>query len=80
MNKQEKQAQLDKQRWIRSEKAKHDMGGTFEHCKFCKHKSEGVSTPYYNAVPHCNTTYEQRQKECPCATAYWNWTHRNSKK
>ena len=79
MNKYEKQAQLDKQRWIRSEKAKQDMGGTFEWCKFCEHRSDGISTPYYNALPHCNMTYELRKEQCPCQLAYRRWTHRNSK-
>jgi hypothetical protein len=78
--KTERQEQLDKRRWIRSEKAKADMGGTFEYCNYCNYKSKPINTPYYNGVPHCNTTYEQRVQECPCAVAYVKWSHRNRNK
>ena len=78
--KQQRQEQLDKRRWIRSENAKCDMGGTFEYCNFCGYKSNSINTHYYDGVPHCNTTYEQRLQECPCVSAYDRWTHRNRKK
>ena len=70
MTNPQKQEWLDKQRWIRSEKAKCDMGGTFDYCTVCKQRSTPVGTPYYNPIPHCNCSYEQRKQENTCAKAY----------
>ena len=79
MTNKQKQEHLDKQRWIRSENAKHDLGGSFNYCNYCDYKSTPIGTPYYNPCPHCNTTYEQRVKETPCAKAYNKYYHSKHK-
>lgn len=70
MNNPKRQEQLDKQRWIRSEKAKCDMGGTFDYCAVCEQRSAAIGTHYYTATPHCNCSYEQRKQDNTCAKAY----------
>ena len=79
MTNPERQDYLDRQRWIRSEKAKQDIGGTFNYCSVCKQRSGGIGTPYYIATPHCNCSYEQRKQDNTCAIAY-NKYYKNKNK
>ena len=79
MNNVLKQKQLDKQRWIKSEKAKQDLGGTFIYCNNCKHQSASIGTAYYTPTPHCNCAYEQRKVDNPCAVAYNRYYHTKNK-
>lgn len=78
MNNEKKQEFIDKKRWITSEKAQHDCGGTFDFCSCCEFRSTPIGTPYYNPIPHCNSTYEQRSANHTCAKAY-NKFHRKKK-
>lgn len=40
MKNSERQAKLDKQKWILSEQTGKDMCGSFEHCKKCKFEEQ----------------------------------------
>lgn len=62
MDLNEKQAELDKRKYIRSEKAGKDLGGKMRYCKGCKH----------NALGFCKIFQEQREKETACAVAWAN--------
>ena len=64
MTNQQRQASLDKQKWLESEKQKRDMSGDMPYCNYCE-----WSQP---AHPHwfCLGTHEQRVKACACAKAY----------
>lgn len=70
MTNKERQEQLDKARWIKSEHAMHDCGGQFEYCEQCEQRSTPISNTHYVSDYHCNMSYDNRQKTCACAKAY----------
>ena len=64
MTNQQRQASLDKQKWLDSEIAGCDLSGEMWYCKHCPHQ---VDTP---CGDYCSITHEQRVANCLCAKAY----------
>lgn len=64
MKNTERQASLDKQKWLESKKMGVDMSGAMTYCYDCDWQQP--------AKPQCTClgTHEQRVKACVCATAY----------
>ena len=61
-----KQKELDKRKYILSEKAETDLSGKMSYCYFCPHRSE----------MSCSASQEHREKERLCAVA---WCNKNGK-
>lgn len=61
MTNKERQASLDKRKWIESEKSKVDCSGTMIYCSFCEYRSSGFK---------CKATQQEREIKCLCAKAY----------
>ena len=80
MKNPQKQAAIDKRRWIAYEKANHDVGGTFKICSVCDHQHIAQSNAYYNGVTTCTMPYEERCKQYPCAKAETKYYHIKNKK
>lgn len=61
----ERQKSLDKKKWLESQKVSEDMTGLMFYCDYCVHKTSRNS---YKRK--CDTTQEQRERDCLCAKAY----------
>ena len=60
MTNKERQKQLDKKKWLESERCEFDCSGMLSYCHWCKHEESLV----------CKATQEERETACLCATAY----------
>ena len=60
MTNNERQAQLDKEKYIASEKLNMDMSGSMQYCRFCP----------YKANSKCQIEHEDRLADNTCAKAY----------
>lgn len=60
MTNKDRQASLDKQKWLESENEKRDMSGAMYYCGDCTHQ----------ICDYCTITHERRVATCVCATAY----------
>lgn len=56
-----KQAQLDKEKWLESEKNNEDMSGAMYYCDACEYQKNGYL---------CSATQLKREYMCLCAKAY----------
>ena len=63
MTNKERQASLDKKKWLESEQKRMDLSGVRGYCNACTHA--------HNLK--CNATQEKREQECLCAKAYNRW-------
>lgn len=61
MTNKERQASLDKRKWLESEKSKVDLSGNMIYCSFCEYCSNGI---------RCKANQTERDAKCLCATAY----------
>lgn len=61
MTNKERQASLDKKKWLASEKSKVDLSGIMYYCSYCEHCSSGFK---------CKASQTEREVKCLCATAY----------
>ncbi|MBQ2894960.1 MAG: hypothetical protein IJE92_05525 [Clostridia bacterium] len=59
MTNKDRQASLDKEKWLESEKMGVDMSGEMPYCGDCEHQLLG-----------CLATHEKRVENCLCAKAY----------
>lgn len=64
MKNTERQASLDKQKWLESEKMDMDASGYMTYCFHCEHRTDD------GFVYWCMTPHEQRVENCLCAKAY----------
>ena len=71
MTNKERQKSLDKKKWVASEKQKFDMSGFMAYCEYCN-KRGGLHG-------ECQTSQEERETKCLCATA-WNRKERKEAK
>jgi hypothetical protein len=67
MTNKERQAKLDKKKWLESEKECCDKTGEMPYCFYCLYQ-----TPYLM----CQATQEERENGCLCAKAYNKWVKR----
>ena len=63
MTNKQRQAALDKQKWIESEQQGQDLSGIRGYCNACT-KAKDL---------HCTATQAEREKEYLCAKAYNRW-------
>lgn len=61
----ERQAKLDKDKWLLSEKEGFDRTGEMPYCFYCI---------YQDTYLNCKATQEERESSCLCAKA---WNRRN---
>ena len=61
MTNQERQKQLDKQKWFRSEQYREDLSGKMTYCTACDKM---------NCLHRCTATQEERLRYSLCAKAY----------
>lgn len=64
MTNQQRQASLDKQKWLESETMGIDMSGCMLYCYHCEHQTDD------GFVDWCMIPHEERVEKCLCATAY----------
>lgn len=64
MTNKERQKNLEKKKWLESEKACQDLSGKMPYCKNCYYR--GMN---YDAIV-CLASQNKRETECLCATAY----------
>lgn len=62
MTNKQRQDNLDKKKWLESEKLGCNLGGAMDYCQNCEHASED------NTI--CLTTQEKRETEFLCAKNY----------
>ena len=62
----ERQASLDKKKWIESQSQGFDMSGCMLYCAKCEYADHSHPTDFGN----CKATQEQREKQCLCAKSY----------
>ena len=62
MTNKERQASLDKKKWLSSERWKINLSGGMSYCYYCKYKVMGAFD--------CKATQEEREGQCLCAKAY----------
>lgn len=60
MKNTERQASLDKQKWLDSEIVGEDLSGAMCYCDCCPHEIDD----------YCTITHEKRVETCACAKAY----------
>ena len=61
MTNQERQKQLDKQKWLRSKQYDEDLSGKMPYCITCDRK---------NCLHRCTAIQKEREEYCLCAKAY----------
>ena len=59
----ERQKALDKKKWIKSEKVKHDCSGLMPYCAYCDYLER------FEKIK-CNLEQVDREMNCICAKAY----------
>lgn len=69
MKNTDRQASLDKQKWLESEKMGRNMSGEMPYCAGCE----------YQVYDCCLVTHEQRVENSYCATAYNRMARRRKK-
>lgn len=57
-----RQAQIDKSRWLESEKRGYDISGTMNFCSVCEFQD--------TVCKECTIGYLEQKYNCTCATAY----------
>ncbi len=62
----ERQKQLDKKKWLASEKNGFDTSGMERQCFYCP-KQKTCPPP---TLVHCVASQEEREEKCLCAKAY----------
>ena len=62
MTNKERQASLDKKKWLVSEHLNCDCSGTMEYCEYCAKMGFADFS--------CEATQEERESQCLCAKAY----------
>ena len=73
MTNKDRQASLDKIKWLASEEVGEDASGYMTYCEHCEYQ---VNDPLYS---ECSIPHEQRVEKCACAKAY-NRMVRNTNK
>lgn len=66
MTNKERQASLDKKKWLESEKYGFDMGGQMRWCDYCGNQYRNPLKPHFA----CTASQESRVEHCMCAKAY----------
>lgn len=61
MTNQERQKQLDKQKWFRSKQYEEDLSGKMTYCTTCDRM---------NCIHRCTATQKEREENSLCAKAY----------
>ena len=62
MTNKERQARLDKKKWLDSEICGSDQSGIMDYCEYCQ-MSESMDC-------YCLATQREREGQCLCAKAY----------
>lgn len=61
MDNKKRQKNLDKRKWLNSEKENRDLSGKMNYCMYCRHSGE---------CANCLLSQDNREDWTVCATAY----------
>lgn len=70
MTNKERQASLDKKKWIESKQSGIDMSGRRLYCSHCEFQDSNISHHYKCIITYCKATQEERERNSLCAKAY----------
>ena len=70
MTNKDRQASLDKKKWLQSQEVGVDMSGRMPYCPYCKYQDSDISTYHRCIILYCNATQEELECNSLCAKAY----------